>query len=113
MNLFSMATLRSQLSRSGYFLFRFEDGCEECGCERNGTIGRLGICDLIDGQCACKPHVGDTSDSDRTCSACKVGRKPHLNRDKIETNLSVTEIQWRHEKALIKSFEMSPYLICF
>ena len=54
-----------------YVCTRFEDGCEECSCERNGTIGRLGICDLVDGQCACKPHVGGSSD--RTCSVCKVG----------------------------------------
>ena len=37
---------------------------------------------------------------------------PHLNRDKIESNLSVPGIQGCHENALIKSFEMSPNLIC-
>ena len=36
----------------------------------------------------------------------------HLNRDKIESNLSVPGIQGCHENALIKSFEMSPHLIC-
>ena len=36
----------------------------------------------------------------------------HLNRDKIESNLSLPGIQGRYENALIKSFEMSPHLIC-
>ena len=34
----------------------------------------------------------------------------HLNRDYIESNLSVPAIQGCYENALIKSFEMSPYL---
>ena len=34
----------------------------------------------------------------------------HLNRDKIESNLSVPEIQEHQENALIKSFEMRPHL---
>ena len=43
----------------------------------------------------------------------KVGKNgAHLNRDKIEWNLSVPRIQARHENALYKSFEMSPLLIC-
>ena len=37
---------------------------------------------------------------------------PHLNRDEIESNLSVPGIQGNQENALIKSFEMSPHLIC-
>ena len=36
-----------------------------------------------------------------------------LNRDKIESSLSVPGIQERHENALIKSFEMSPHLIVY
>ena len=36
----------------------------------------------------------------------------HLNRDNIESNLSVPGIQGRQENTLIKSFEMSPHLIC-
>ena len=36
----------------------------------------------------------------------------HLNRDKIESNLSVPGIQGHQENALIKSFEMSSHLIC-
>ena len=35
-----------------------------------------------------------------------------LNRDKIESNLSVPGTQGRHENALIKSSEMSPHLTC-
>ena len=34
------------------------------------------------------------------------------HRDKIKSNLSVPGIQERHENTLIKSFEMSPHLIC-
>ena len=37
---------------------------------------------------------------------------PHLNGDKIESNLSVPGIQGHQESALIKGFEMSPLLIC-
>ena len=37
---------------------------------------------------------------------------PHLNKDKIESNLSVPGIQGHQENALIKSFEMSLHLIC-
>ena len=36
----------------------------------------------------------------------------HLNRDKIESNLSVPVIQGHQENPLIESFEMSPQLIC-
>ena len=36
----------------------------------------------------------------------------HLNRDKIESNLSVPGIQGHQENTLIKSFEMSPHLMC-
>ena len=36
----------------------------------------------------------------------------HLNKDKIESNLSVPGSQGHQENALIKSFEMSPHLIC-
>ena len=32
----------------------------------------------------------------------------HLNRDKIESNLSVPGFQGRHKNALIKDFKMSP-----
>ena len=35
----------------------------------------------------------------------------HLNKDKIESNLSVPGIQG-HQEIAIKSFEMSPHLIC-
>ena len=37
----------------------------------------------------------------------------HLNRDNIESNFSVPVIQEHNENALIKSFAMSPHLICF
>ena len=36
----------------------------------------------------------------------------HLNRDKFESNLSVPGIKGCYENALIKSFEMSPHLMC-
>ena len=35
-----------------------------------------------------------------------------LNRDKIESTLSVPGIQGCHENALYKSFKMSPHFIC-
>ena len=36
----------------------------------------------------------------------------HLNRDTIESNLSVPGIQGYQENTLIRSFEMIPHLIC-
>ena len=35
----------------------------------------------------------------------------HLNRDKIESDLSVPGIQGHHDKALVKSFQMRPHLV--
>ena len=40
------------------------------------------------------------------------GGTPHLNKNKIESNLSVPGIGGHQKKALIKSFEMSPHLTC-
>ena len=39
-------------------------------CHRPGTIGAVGVCDQEDGQCACKPNVGQDS---RTCDTCNDG----------------------------------------
>ena len=36
----------------------------------------------------------------------------HLNRDQIESDLSVPGIQGHQENALYKSFETSPHLLC-
>ena len=43
------------------------EGCEACECNRNGTIGMIGLCDQLDGQCACKAAVGGTK-----CRECQV-----------------------------------------
>lgn len=43
-------------------------GCEECLCDRNGTVSGLGICNSESGQCQCKEHV-----KGRICDACKDG----------------------------------------
>ena len=43
---------------------------------------------------------------------CPWEMEAHLNRNKIESNLSVPKIQGCHENALYKSFEMSPHIIC-
>jgi hypothetical protein len=56
----------------------------ECNCHRPGTIGAVGFCDAVDGQCACKPNVGGPSStgvgdsagasaSGRTCDTCLDG----------------------------------------
>ena len=42
---------------------------KDCACHRPGTIGALGVCDGVDGQCACKPNVG----GNRLCDECKDG----------------------------------------
>lgn len=41
-------------------------GCEDCLCDRKGTISGLGTCDGISGQCSCKSKV-----TGRQCSFCK------------------------------------------
>lgn len=41
-------------------------GCEECLCNPNGTISRIGFCDSLTGQCNCKPNV-----QGRTCNNCR------------------------------------------
>ena len=38
------------------------------------------------------------------CWLCVQTHEPHLNRDKIESNLSVPEIQGRHENTLTQLF---------
>ena len=50
-------------------LFEFLGGCEDCQCNQVGTIGALGVCDTLDGQCACKPNVGGS----RVCDECHDG----------------------------------------
>lgn len=44
------------------------DGCDECDCFVDGTIGALDTCDSKSGQCACKPSVHG-----RDCGQCKDG----------------------------------------
>uniref|UniRef100_A0A1B0CH53 Netrin axonal chemotropic factor n=1 Tax=Lutzomyia longipalpis TaxID=7200 RepID=A0A1B0CH53_LUTLO len=44
------------------------EGCEECNCFVDGTIGALDTCDTKTGQCPCKPTVRG-----RTCNVCKDG----------------------------------------
>lgn len=44
------------------------NGCEECECNTDGTIGALETCDSKTGQCTCKPSV-----QSRSCSECKDG----------------------------------------
>ncbi|XP_027200224.2 laminin subunit alpha [Dermatophagoides pteronyssinus] len=41
-------------------------GCEDCHCNQNGTISRIGICDTVTGDCMCKMNV-----QGRTCNMCK------------------------------------------
>ena len=61
--------------------------------------------------------IGSVVIGDRPRTQCQVVEDmihlyAHLNRDKIESNLSVPGIQGHQENALIKSFKMSPHLIC-
>lgn len=41
-------------------------GCEECLCNKNGTISQIGLCDSSSGQCICKHNVQGS-----TCNTCK------------------------------------------
>lgn len=44
------------------------DGCEECDCFTDGTIGALDTCETKSGQCSCKKFVGG-----RRCDECVDG----------------------------------------
>lgn len=44
------------------------EGCEECDCFGDGTIGALDTCESKSGQCPCKPNVDG-----RGCDKCKDG----------------------------------------
>lgn len=44
------------------------EGCEECDCFVDGTLGGLDTCNTKTGQCACKPSVRG-----RSCNDCKDG----------------------------------------
>lgn len=41
------------------------DGCEDCDCLTDGTIGALDTCEIKSGQCSCKKFVGG-----RRCTEC-------------------------------------------
>lgn len=44
------------------------DGCEECDCFTDGTIGALDTCDIKSGQCSCKNNI-----QGRRCTECTDG----------------------------------------
>jgi laminin, alpha 3/5 len=44
------------------------DGCEECDCFTDGTIGTLDTCEIKSGQCSCKQNV-----QGRRCNECTDG----------------------------------------
>ena len=46
------------------------------------------------------------------CGAQGTLKKTHLDRDKVESNLSVPGIQGCHENVFYKNFETSPHLTC-
>ena len=69
-------------------------------------LGREGRLALVDRSLDDRPERLNQSNNDKNQT------RAHLNRDKIEWNLSVPGIQGRHKNALYKSFEMSPHLIC-
>jgi laminin alpha 3/5 len=41
-------------------------GCEECLCNRNGTVNAIGLCNTESGECQCKQNV-----KGRVCDSCK------------------------------------------
>ncbi|XP_059144333.1 laminin subunit alpha-like [Physella acuta] len=43
-------------------------GCEECNCHSPGTLAGVNRCDMLTGQCECKPRVGG-----RDCNRCLDG----------------------------------------
>uniref|UniRef100_A0AC35TKI7 Laminin EGF-like domain-containing protein n=1 Tax=Rhabditophanes sp. KR3021 TaxID=114890 RepID=A0AC35TKI7_9BILA len=55
---------------AGFFEFG-PNGCQDCGCEENGSVGNLPSCDVYTGQCSCKKNV-----EGKHCNTCKPG---HFN----------------------------------
>ncbi|KAI3381409.1 hypothetical protein SNEBB_000855 [Seison nebaliae] len=58
------------------------NGCEECNCRTEGTLGEVNICETNNGKCECKIFVGDdefiesSSDNNidgRRCNKCRSG----------------------------------------
>uniref|UniRef100_A0A0P4VVW3 Laminin subunit alpha n=1 Tax=Scylla olivacea TaxID=85551 RepID=A0A0P4VVW3_SCYOL len=43
-------------------------GCDPCDCHTPGTLGGMAVCDILTGQCICKPGV-----TSRRCSQCRDG----------------------------------------
>ena len=61
-----------------------------------------GVCDTIDGQCACKGNVLTGSEENRTCDECKDGFfglsiSNGLGCDHCQCDVGGTEIMNRHE----------------
>ncbi|XP_061694545.1 laminin subunit alpha-3 isoform X3 [Syngnathoides biaculeatus] len=44
------------------------DGCQECGCDVEGTLSGVAVCEQRNGQCRCKHRAGG-----RTCDSCVDG----------------------------------------
>ncbi|KFD56293.1 hypothetical protein M513_02748 [Trichuris suis] len=55
---------------SGYYEFS-ENGCRciemDCNCDADGSVEQ-GICDIVTGQCSCRPHV-----TGQRCDRCETG----------------------------------------
>ncbi|XP_055635054.1 laminin subunit alpha-1 isoform X2 [Toxorhynchites rutilus septentrionalis] len=56
---------RCERCKSGYWGSP-DDGCEPCSCSEVGALEN--VCDVLTGQCICKPHYGG-----RMCSECDSG----------------------------------------
>ena len=54
----------------GYFNLSasIPDGCELCRCNTTGTVASSSVCDMVTGQCPCKPNVVGLD-----CSSCASG----------------------------------------
>ena len=54
----------------GYFNLSasIPEGCELCRCNTTGTVASSGVCDMVTGQCPCKPNVVGMD-----CSSCAPG----------------------------------------
>ena len=73
----------------------------------SGLVGRLANVSVTGGTPKTAIKHGFMSE----LGACQV-IDVHLNRNKIESNLSVPGFQGRHENTPIKSLETSPHWIC-
>uniref|UniRef100_A0A6A7G3W6 Laminin subunit beta-1-like isoform X5 n=4 Tax=Hirondellea gigas TaxID=1518452 RepID=A0A6A7G3W6_9CRUS len=90
----NMEGLKCERCKPGYWNFSMENplGCQECTCNRLGTVGNQG-CNVVTGECQCKrfvtgrdcnqcmPQHFELSEQEDGCKACDCDRGGSENND--------------------------------